>query len=383
MSEWFDTLAQIDALSEMPFAPDLLDALARRRQHTPVRSPIRFFTPSFKAYQSSEISACQAHAWPAVSITGGECKLQCDHCKAKILEPMIPARTPAALWQLVEDLVGNGAQGMLLTGGSNHRNEVPYGPYYDTIRRIKDRFPHFRIALHTGLVNEQTARQMAHAGVDVAMMDIIGSQETITQVYHLKRPVEDFERSLAALVGSGMRVVPHIVIGLHFGQLHGEWEALRMIQRHSPDAVVLVVVMPYYAPAHRPFVTPDPHEVGRFFLAARETLSSTPIFLGCARPAGQAKALIDSYAVMAGLDGIAQPADGVVELAARLDQSVCVHSSCCAMAAGEGLSTLLHEEHAVSLDLAAVREHERRRRVAGTSLKNIAVVTAGHCGQRR
>ena len=30
-------------------------------------------------------------------------------------------------------------------------------------------------------------------------MDVIGARETIRQVYHLDRPVEDFEATLAAL----------------------------------------------------------------------------------------------------------------------------------------------------------------------------------------
>ena len=42
-----------------------------------------------------------------------------------------------------------------------------------------------------------------------------------------------------------------------------------------PDALVLVVVMPLYARSHRPFVTPDPVEVGRFFVAARRALPAT------------------------------------------------------------------------------------------------------------
>jgi lipoyl synthase len=59
-----------------------------------------------------------------------------------------------------------------------------------------------------------------------------------------------------------------------------------MLQRHLPDAVVLVVVMPFYAPESRPFVTPDTEAVGRFFMDARKALPETPLLLGCARPPG-------------------------------------------------------------------------------------------------
>ncbi|HSM27188.1 MAG TPA: radical SAM protein, partial [Thioalkalivibrio sp.] len=250
MSRWSELVQAVEPLQDVPLHADLVQALERDWRdpaHGPI-PPVHFYTPTFKTYQTSELSSCGKNAWPAVSITGGDCKLQCDHCKAKILEPMIPARTPEDLWRVVNGLVDDGALGLLLTGGSNHRNEVEYAPFYDTIRRIKDNFPHFRIAAHAALVDDDGARSMEQSGIDVAMMDVIGAQETITRVYHLKRSVDDFEATLESLVRTRMRVVPHIVIGLHYGEMLGEWKALEIIQRHQPDAVVLVVVMPFYAP---------------------------------------------------------------------------------------------------------------------------------------
>jgi uncharacterized radical SAM superfamily protein len=274
MSRWLDVVRRVEALEDLPLNAELVASLEADWQglDTSRVPPINFYTPTFKSFQTSEIKGCGKSAWPALSITGGDCKLQCDHCKAKILEPMIPARTPEDLWRTVNELIGDGAQGMLLTGGSNHRNEVEYDRYYDTIRRIKDEFPQFRIALHTALVTEDIARGMEQAGIDAAMMDVIGSQDTITQVYHLRRSVDDFEQTLEHLVATDMKVVPHIVIGLHYGRLLGEWNALEMLQRHVPDAVVLVVVMPFYAPESRPFETPDPEAVGSFFMDARQAL---------------------------------------------------------------------------------------------------------------
>ncbi|MHB8564506.1 MAG: radical SAM protein, partial [Acidiferrobacteraceae bacterium] len=252
-SEWLDVIQRVDAIADLAVEPQLVGEM-QRRGALGEPPPVHFYTPTFKTYRNLELTDCGRSAWPAVSITGGNCKLQCDHCKAKILEPMIPATTPEVLWNTVSGLVASGAGGMLLTGGSNHRDEVEYGPFYSTIRRIKDQFPAFRIAMHTALVDRATARQMADAGIDAAMMDVIGAQDTITQVYHLKRGVDDFERSLEYLNETGMKVVPHIVIGLHYGHLLGEWNALEIVRRQQPDALVLVVVMPMYAPAHRPFV---------------------------------------------------------------------------------------------------------------------------------
>lgn len=361
MSDWIEVVERVEAIEDLPLDRELVAEMQARSPAT-AAPHIHFYTPTFKSYQTSEIAGCGKNAWPAVSITGGDCKLQCDHCKAKILEPMIPARSPEDLWRVVNEVVEGGAGGMLLTGGSNHRNEVEYGRYYDTIRRIKDTFPNFKIALHTALVDEDGARSMEQAGIDAAMMDVIGSQDTITQVYHLRRTVDDFERTLEVLTNTGMKVVPHIVIGLHYGRLLGEWNALEILQRHLPDAVVLVVVMPIYAPEHRPFVTPDAHEVGRFFLDARAALPDTPLLLGCARPQGLSKAQIDTYAVMAGINGMAHPSDGMVELAARMERRIRITPSCCSIAVGEEVMALDGVQAGLELDLETVLRHERERR---------------------
>lgn len=365
MSDWYDLAQRVEALEDMDLDSTLIQEMGTRWQteFADKASSINFYTPTFKSYQTSEISDCGKSAWPAVSITGGDCKLQCDHCKAKILEPMIAARTPEDLWRVVNEVIEQGGQGMLLTGGSNHRNEVQYGDYWSTIRRIKDEFPDFRIASHTALMDEDTAVCMEQSGIDAAMMDVIGAQDTITQVYHLRRTVEDFESTLDVLVNkTKMKVVPHIVVGLHYGHLLGEWNALEMLQRHVPDAVVLVVVMPFYAPASRPFVTPDSSEVGRFFMDARVALPETPLLLGCARPPGKHKYQIDTYAVMAGLSGIAHPSDGMVELAARLERNVRVTPACCSIAVGDEVMALEGQGGGVEVDLEAILEHERKLR---------------------
>jgi len=378
-SHWLDAIERVEALEDIPFDTGLITEMESYWQRSDASPRLNFYTPTFKYYQSSEIASCGKSAWPAVSITGGECKLQCDHCKAKILEPMVPATSPEELWRVVNGFVEQGAGGMLLTGGSNHQNHVEYDNYYSTIRRIKDEFPNFNIALHTALVTEDVALSMEQSGIDAAMMDVIGAQETITNVYHLKRTVDDFERTLEILVNSNMKVVPHIVVGLHYGELLGEWNALEMLKRHTPDAVVLVVVMPQYAPEKRPFVTPDVNQVGRFFMDARKALAETPLLLGCARPSGMAKTIIDSYAVMAGMSGIAHPADGIVELAARLERRIKLTPSCCSIAVGDEVMAVQDGDDALEIDLEAIiaQEQQQRQRVTHGSLAGIKVVSNG------
>ena len=58
-----------------------------------------------------------------------------------------------------------------------------------------------------------------------------------------------------------MQVVPHIVIGLHYGRILGEARALDIVARHRVHSLVLVVVMPFYAKPGT-FATPSTADHG-------------------------------------------------------------------------------------------------------------------------
>ena len=333
---WLDTLASIDHFEDAPFDAALVAECERAREATAAR-PIRFSTPTFKAYSSCELSGCGKNAFPAFSVTAAGCALMCDHCQAKILEPMIPATSPEMLERKVREMIdAQDLRGFLLSGGSTKRNEIRYERFYPVVERLKRDFPHLRIAIHSALLDEARARRMEAAGVDTAMMDVIGADETIREVYHLDRPVEDFEATLGALCATSMQVVPHIVIGLHYGRILGEPRALDIVARHRIHSLVLVVVMPFYAKAGT-FATPDAADVGRVFLEARARLPDREVLLGCARPPGMHRRVTDAYAVAAGLDGIAFPADGAVALAQALGRPTVQEHACCSIKTGRTL----------------------------------------------
>jgi len=332
---WLDRLAEIEELEDAEFDAALVAEFEDRGRQAASR-PIRFSTPTFKEYSSSELEGCGKNSFPAFSITAGGCALDCDHCRAEILKPMIPATSPEALDRQVRDMVMlRDLQGFLLSGGSNRKNEIRYERFYPVIEGLKRDFPHLKIAIHTALTDERRAKLMESAGVDTAMMDVIGAQDTIRDVYHLDRPVDDFEATLAALCATKMEIVPHIVIGLHYGRILGEANALDIVSRHKVHALVLVVIMPFYA---RPgtFMTPDAHEVGRIFLEARERITDRQVLLGCARPPGMHKRITDAYAVMAGLDGIAFPADGAMAVGSMVGRPMHQEHACCSIKVGAG-----------------------------------------------
>ncbi len=330
---WIDQLGQIEALEDAEFDPALVAQMQARSGHILGRE-IRFSTPTFKEFESSELSGCGKNSFPAFSITAGGCALNCDHCQKKILEPMIPATKPEILDRKVRDLIMlQDLQGFLLSGGSNKRNEIKYERYFPVVEKLKHDFPHLKIAIHTALTDEAAAKRMEAAGVDTAMMDVIGAQETIEQVYKLDRPVADFEATLAALCSTSMDISPHIVIGLHYGKLLGEANALDICSRYDIKALVLVVIMPFYAKPGT-FTVPTTSDVGKIFLEARTRLPDKQVLLGCARPPGMHKRITDAYAVMAGLDGIAFPADGALAACKTIGRKHYQEHACCSIKLG-------------------------------------------------
>jgi uncharacterized radical SAM superfamily protein len=335
---WIDALTEIEDLEDAEFDAGLIKEFEARAANARSR-PIRFSTPTFKEYSTSELSGCSKNSFPAFSITAAACALNCDHCQKKILEPMIPATNPAMLDEKVRHLIDTeDMHGFLLSGGSNKRNEIPYSRYMPVVEQLKKDFPELKIAVHSALLDEARAREMESAGVDTVMMDVIGAQETIKEVYNLDRSVDDFEQTLAALCSTSMEVTPHIVIGLHYGEILGEANALDIVSRHDVTALVLVVIMPFYAKPGT-FGTPGTTDVGRVFLEARERLPDKQVLLGCARPPGMHKRVTDAYAIMAGLDGIAFPADGAVSVAHTIGRPFEQAHSCCSIKLGNNLET--------------------------------------------
>jgi hypothetical protein len=220
---------------------------------------------------------------------------------------------------------------VLITGGSDKTGRVPLLAALDDMARVK-RELRMDLVVHTGLVDRALARGLAEAGVDGAMIDIIGSEDTIQQVYHLEATPQDFQDSLRHLYEAEVPTIPHIVLGLHYGRLVGETAALEMVEHYPPTALVLVVLTPWDGTPMKEVKPPEVEEVGRFFQAARLRLPRTPILLGCARPGGPYKEALDRLAVGAGLNGIAYPTQGMVGYARQMGLTPRFHEECCSLA---------------------------------------------------
>lgn len=288
-------------------------AFAIRRSHFP--EEIKFFAPGLKHYAIPEFEQKNPQAFLPISLTGSACALDCDHCNKKILEPMIPLDRKEGLFHLCENLAKRGTESVLISGGSKKTGEVPFMKHIGDIKRVKEELG-LRIIMHTGLVTkENEAAALKRAGVDGVAIDIIGSNETIREVYHLDATVEDYDRSLALLSEYELSLRPHIILGLHYGKFRGEYTALDMIAQYPVHSLIIVILVPMHDTNMWGVDPPDTGEVARFIAHARLKMPDTWQMLGCARPLGEYKRIVDKAAVEAGINGIAYPAEGIVELA--------------------------------------------------------------------
>ncbi|MDP6346978.1 MAG: radical SAM protein [Dehalococcoidia bacterium] len=292
--------------------------------------PIYFYAPGLKRYQTPEFRQRTPAAFTAVSVTGEICALSCEHCQGQLLRHMRPLPDGASLFAVCQGLARKGAQGVLVSGGAGPAGDVPLTPLAKELARIKNELG-LRVLVHTGLVDAPQAQALAEAGVDGALLDVIGAEDTISQVYHLKASVEDYRRSLSLLSEHGVPSMPHIVLGLHYGRWLGEGAALKMVAELPVAALVLVVLTPLEGTPMEEVEPPETGELEAFFHRARAALPTTPVLLGCTRPMGEVKVAIDRAAVNAGLDGIAYPAQGTVRYARRKGLQPVFSETCCAM----------------------------------------------------
>jgi lipoyl synthase len=291
---------------------------------------IEFYAPGLKRWQTTEWRPLKHNRFLPISVTGTACALQCDHCKTHVLEGMVTLQRDTDLFTTAQRLQASGTEGILVSGGSNRTGGVPLLPHISAMRRVRDELG-MRVIVHSGVVSPRLAEGLVEAGVDGVMLDIIGADETIREVYHLDLTADDFERSLALLAERGLRIIPHIVLGLHYARLVGEWRALEMIRRYPVSTLILVVLTPLVGTPMAHLKPPPLEDVVEFFATARQAMPDTKVNLGCGRPMGKMKQEMDRAAIDHGLNGIAYPADGAIEYARERGLEPALFEYCCSL----------------------------------------------------
>jgi len=317
----------IDNLIQTPLNELQSEAFRLRKVH--FGKELTFSIPGTISYHDNT-SPFQKDRFAAISITGSHCDLRCGHCKGKILESMIPAENPETFLEVAEGLRLSGAHGILVSGGADQNGEVPLKKFIPSIKVLKETDQQFKVIVHTGLVQKETANELKETRVDQVLIDVIGDNDTIREVYHLNKRVEDYEETLWMLKEVGHRLAPHIIIGHHFGEIRGEWRALEIVTRVGVETIVLVIIKSFYN-GMKQMKIPRPEETSKISAIARILNPTIPIRMGCIRPAHPWKAKMEKGFIKSGINTIAYPLQGTIDYAKEIGLETKFVEMCCSL----------------------------------------------------
>ena len=205
--------------------------LAQYMTHTNFGNILKIYNPTKK--------------FPAISITGSDCALNCEHCNKKYLKGMKPIVESKELEDFLLDLYNNKGIGALISGGSGLDGSVPLLKFLNAIRKVKKETS-LIINTHTGLLDEATAKKLTEANVDIVSFDINMDKDVVRDIYHLNIELDEYKKAIELLNRYNLNIVPHICVGLYYGRLHKELDTLKFIKETlvNPSLIVVIVLIP-------------------------------------------------------------------------------------------------------------------------------------------
>jgi len=271
--------------------------------------------------------------FPAISITGSECALECEHCNKKYLKGMKQVVDNRNLEQILIFLSKNNGVGALISGGSRHDGSVPILNFLDTIKKVKKE-TNLIINTHTGLLDQETAKKLADANVDIVSFDVNMDEEVIRNIYHLDIELSEYSRAIDLLKKYKLNIVPHICVGLHYGKLKKELDSIKFIKETeiNPSLIVVIVLIPPKNSKIK-FDTPKPEDIAKIIALLRFIFPKTEISLGCMRPRGNIKSKVEKYAIKAGITRIEIPSKASLQWLKNNNPEIQFKffSACCAI----------------------------------------------------
>lgn len=256
----------------------------------------------------------------SVSLTGNACALNCAHCGGHYLAGMTPVEE---LLNMDDPLPFRSA---LISGGCTPEGKVPFMGHLDLLRSLKEKV---RLNFHVGLVNDEEIA-LLEGLADRVSFDFVADKETIREVYGLEREPEDYLRVYRALRRK-VPVMPHLTLGLKGGKWAGEEAALEVLEKEGVDGLTLIVFIPTPGTRYAEHQPPKVEEVIEFLAKARVRFPNIPLALGCMRPKGRYRRVLDEAAVALGLNRIVMPTPGARQLAGRKGLKIRRGEECCAL----------------------------------------------------
>ncbi|MDK2783654.1 MAG: lipoyl synthase, partial [Thermococcaceae archaeon] len=131
------------------------------------------------------------------------------------------------------------------------------------------------------------------------------------------------------LTSNGIRVAPHITIGLDFGKVWWEYKAIDMLVEYPIEVLVLDVLIPTRGTEMENVKAPSVEESLKVVKYARERFNGE-LSIGCMRPLGKWRLEFDKGAIKEGVDRITNPPRKVIEWAKTIREVEIIYE-CCVM----------------------------------------------------
>jgi len=275
-----------------------------------------------------------------ISLTGRYCELLCRHCRAILLEDMVDInlfnspsdRTENRLLKILKKFGIETVKGMLLSGGFDKNGILPLDDrIINEIREVKSQTKNqIKIFMHLGFMEKDTADALYDCGIDGVLVNVISDQDAIEKTYNLKNHNPDsFYKNIKVLKDAGLKVAPHIIIGLNDGKISGEFNSIEQLSSSGVDAIVFAIVKKISK--HFDFINPDinVNEIIELFDYTKKLVPDMPISLGCARPSGFNTEKLEIELLKRGIEVISFPSDAAIEFAEKNNFKFSFLEQCC------------------------------------------------------
>ncbi|MGB9695297.1 MAG: hypothetical protein ACP5SB_06180 [Caldisericaceae bacterium] len=273
-----------------------------------------------------------------LSLTGTYCALHCDHCNAQYLKGMSDKNTVLRILREHPHKY----ESILVSGGSTEEGKVPILEHLDFIKEVHSMG--LKLNFHTGLLNEKEIRAIEPYAERVSF-DFVYSDHVVKDIYHLsENKKEDFEKTyllMRRILGGHIendlgypssRVVPHLTIGLDCGKVStDDFDAIDELAVIKPTLLIIDVFIPTKGTPFESCPEPSAEDALRVIEKAKRKLTKTTLFLGCMRPFGAFRNIVDVKSYEIGVKGFVMPSRVLIDKVRQAGEEVVTREECCAL----------------------------------------------------
>ncbi|BCS93996.1 radical SAM protein [Metallosphaera javensis (ex Sakai et al. 2022)] len=177
-----------------------------------------------------------------ISVTGGQCSLNCFYCGSKYISSMEGAMSPEVFEKTVRKLYSGGVRGFLVSGGFDREGKLPVTSFLPVMRKLKRELD-VVFNLHPGLQSRQTIEEMRGV-IDIVDFEFAYSPGAY-QAKGIKVEREAYVRTLEEFIERGPEyIVPHLMLGIPRDSEEDLKQEIELVSTLKPYLMNFLVMIP-------------------------------------------------------------------------------------------------------------------------------------------